>query len=265
MSHLRNHLSPSHIVPPQPVTAAFPPKSPISEIENVSRLMPGEIPVLQSGPTVPGGFFLAWAIHTNLPGCLAVPRMMDCRGGPRQYVILPAFHSRAEENAVTALGVRGVSSSRRPGESRGRKRVSSPSACVSCQVTSPRQRAGDRDVRGAGPDKTCGIHLGRERENCLARLVSLLQESCWGRGSALIRDHAVVPVHFELELELDCSTFSLLKNENNSSSTPHPSLQPSVEKKKKGYLFGRPGLSCDTWNLLSSLQHAACMIFSCGM
>ena len=105
-------------------------------------------------------------------------------------------------------------------------------------------------------------------KTALARLVSLLQESCWGRGSALIRDRAVVPVHFELELELDCSTFSLLKNENDSSSTPHPSLQPSVKKKKKKkviYLFGRPGLSFDAWNLLSSLQHAACMIFSCGM
>ena len=170
MSHLRNHLSPSHIVPPQPVTAAFPPKSPISERENVSRSMPGEISVLQLGPTAPGGlFFLTWAIHTNPPGCLAVARMMYCSGGPRQYVILPAFHSRGEENAVTALGVRGVSSSRRPGESRGRKRVSPPSACVSCQVTSPRQRAGDRDVRGAGPDKTRGIHLGRERENCLGQ------------------------------------------------------------------------------------------------
>ena len=74
-------------------------------------------------------------------------------------------------------------------------------------------------------------------KTALARLVSLLQESCWGRGSALIRDRAVVPVHFELELELDCSTFSLLKNENDSSSTPHPSLQPSVKKKKKKKLF----------------------------
>ena len=104
-------------------------------------------------------------------------------------------------------------------------------------------------------------------KTALARLVSLLQESCWGKGSALIRDRAVVPVHFELELELDCSTFSLLKNENDSSSTPHPFLQPSVKKKKKKviYLFGHPGLSFDAWNLLSSLQHAACMIFSCGM
>ena len=64
-------------------------------------------------PLPPRGlFFLAWVIHANPPGCLVVPCMMDWRGGPRQYVILPAFPSRREENAISALGVRGVSSSR---------------------------------------------------------------------------------------------------------------------------------------------------------
>ena len=103
-------------------------------------------------------------------------------------------------------------------------------------------------------------------KTALARLVSLLQESCLGRVSALIRDRAVVPVHFELELELDCSTFSLLKNENDSSSTPHPSLQPSVGEKKMLFIYlAVPGVGCDAWSLLSSLQHAACMIFSGGV
>ena len=93
-------------------------------------------------PLSPGGlFFLAWAIQANLPGCLAVPRMIDWRGGPREYVILPAFHSRGEENALTTFGVRGTSSSRQPGESWGRKRASPLNAWVSCQVTSPGQRS----------------------------------------------------------------------------------------------------------------------------
>ena len=98
---------------------------------------------------------------------------------------------------------------------------------VPCQVTLPCSEAGDRDVKWSrsrqNPRHSSGKGKGKKPQQ---GLFLFSRGAAWGRVSVLIRDHSVVPIHFEPELELDCSTLSLLNNENNSSSTPHPSPQP---------------------------------------